>query len=252
MANITFSSAAEAAAAIELNGSEMGGRWLSVEMSAPKPPKKDFTSSGGSDKEPSTSCFIGNLSFQVTEEGVREAFGGTFFRHTPCCRGSLELIPLWICVCVVAECGQIISVRFATDRETGEMRGFGHIDFDSVEAATAAVALAGTDVCGRPIRVDFAAPRGEGGGGRGGGRGGFGDRGGRGGGFGGRGGGFGGRGGFGDRGGRGGGFGGRGGGRGGFGDRGGRGGGFGGRGGRGGFSDRKEGIKEFQGKKMAF
>lgn len=68
-----------------------------------------------------------------------------------------------------------MSVRFATDRETGDFRGFGHIDFENVEGATAAVALAGTEICGRPIRMDFAAPRGEGGGGgRGGGRGGFG------------------------------------------------------------------------------
>jgi nucleolin len=148
-----------------------------------------------------------------------------------------------------------VSVRFATDRETGEFRGFGHVEFEDVDAAKKAVAMSGTDVLGRAIRIDFAAPRappGEGGrgggfgGGRGGGRGG-GFGGGRGGGFGGgRGGGFGG----GRGGGRGGGFGGgRGGG--GFGGRGGGGRGGGGRGGRGGF-DRKEGIKPFEGTKMTF
>jgi nucleolin len=167
-------------------------------------------------------------------------------------------------------CGSITSVRIATDRETGNPRGFGHMEFETVEAATAAVALAGTNIAGRAIRVDFAGQRPAGGAGGGGGFGGGESR-------------------SpllpgeaarcrrrcagwqqvapalqrrtqlncssvvlalvlsaGRGGGRGGGFGGRGGGRGGFGDRGGRGGGFGGRGGgfggrgggRGGFGDR--------------
>ena len=161
-------------------------------------------------------------------------------------------------------CGEITSLRFATNRETGEFRGFGHVEFDSVESAQKAFELAGSDLGGRPVRLDFAANRDGGGGGRGGGfggrgggRGGFGGRGG--GGFGGRGGGFGGRGGgFGGRGGGRGGFGGRGGGRGGFGGRGGGRGGFGGRGGgRGGRGGgpgaaAKGAIQTFQGKKMTF
>ena len=64
-------------------------------------------------------------------------------------------------------------MRFATDRETGELRGFGHVEFTTLEASKKAIEKTGTDVCGRPIRVDYAAPRAEGGGG-GGGRGGFG------------------------------------------------------------------------------
>ena len=91
---------------------------------------------------------------------------------------------------------------------------FGHIEFESEEATEKAVALAGTRVDGREIRVDFSEDKRQSGGG---GRGGFGDR----------------RGGFGDRrGGRG--FGDRRGGR-GFGDR---------RGGRG-FGDRRGGSRGF-------
>jgi hypothetical protein len=71
----------------------------------------------------------------------------------------------------VADCGEIVHVRFATDRETGELRGFGHVEFTTLEASKKAIEMTGTDVCGRPIRVDYAAPRAEGGGG---GRGGFG------------------------------------------------------------------------------
>lgn len=55
------------------------------------------------------------------------------------------------------ECGDIKSVRFAEDRETGEFRGFGHVEFYDGSCVDAAMALANTDVMGRPIRVrDFS------------------------------------------------------------------------------------------------
>ena len=98
---------------------------------------------------------MGNLAWEIDEDSLRQAF---------------------------AECGEISSVRFATDRETGDFKGFGHVEFYESEATDKAVAMAGTNVCGRPIRVDFANDRKDrpsfGGGGRGGGRGGRGGRGG--------------------------------------------------------------------------
>lgn len=155
---------------------------------------------GDSSSPASDTLFVGNLSFDVGQETVSEAFG---------------------------EWGTILGVRLPTDRDTGEPKGFGYVTFASVDEAKAALEnMKGAEIAGRACRLDFSQPRPQNGesGGRGGG---FGGRGGGRGGFGGRGGG---RGGFSDRGGRGG----RG--RGGFGDRGGR----GGRGGttnRGGFGD---------------
>jgi nucleolin len=118
--------------------------------------------------------------------------------------------------------------RLTIHSETGNLKGFGYVSFNSIEEAKSVLnvkngAPIGTGRMSRSVRLDFSGPRPQrdGGGGGFGGRGGGGGFGGRGGGgFGGRGGGRGrGRGGFGDRGG------GRGGGRGGFGGRGGRGGG---------------------------
>jgi len=196
---VTFSDADGLKKALELSEQELAGRPVYINVNQPgktlAPPAA----------APSSTLFLGNLSFNATEDSISEAFG---------------------------ECGNVKSIRLITDRETGKFKGFGYIEFETEEAAKAAHELNGTEIDGRPVRIDFAQarpPREDGGrggfGGRGrGGRGGFGGRGGRGG-FGDRGG----RGGFGGRGGRGG-FGGRG-GRGGFGDRGGRGrGGFGGRG----------------------
>jgi nucleolin len=115
--------------------------------------------------------------------------------------------------------------------ESGQRKGFGYIQYASVEQAKAAVeAMSGAYVSGRAIRTDFSTPRDQSNGGGRGGRGGA--RGGRGG-----------RGGFNDRGGRG--------GRGGFNDRGGRGGRGGARGGRGGSTNRG-GFGDFQGKKVSF
>lgn len=54
------------------------------------------------------------------------------------------------------ECGDIKSVRFAEDRETGEFRGFGHVEFYDGEHVDAAMKLANSDVMGRPIRVSVA------------------------------------------------------------------------------------------------
>jgi nucleolin len=144
---------------------------------------------------PAETLFVGNLAFNVTEDDMYAHFEGA----THC--------------------------RVATDRESGEPRGFGHVTFGTVEEATNAMdTLAGSDLKGRSIRLDYAGPRTGGGGGGGGGRGG---------------------------GGGGGGF--RGGGRGGGGG-GGRGGGRGG-GGRGGSSRpaaSKGSIQEFSGTKIAF
>lgn len=140
----------------------MMGRWLKISISTSPANKRDTAprKQGLSDKpEGCTSVFVGNLSWQASEDDLRSCF---------------------------ESCGEVINCRIAMDQETGRSKGFGHVDFNETDATDAAVKLTGTDVAGRAIRVDFAgnrAPGGAGGGargGRGGGRGGFTPRGGRG------------------------------------------------------------------------
>src|SRR4051794_34134780 len=88
--------------------------------------------------------------------------------------------------------GEVVSVKIATDRETGRSRGFGFVEMGSQDAADAAIReLDGFQMGGRPLAVRVAeererpargpgGPRG-GGGGFGGPRGGGGGLGGRGG-----------------------------------------------------------------------
>ena len=209
---VEFTNAENGAKALEArNGYELDGRGLRVDFSAPRDSNAQTPQQRQNDRAakfgdvknpPAQTLFVGNISFEADESTLTEYF---------------------------QEHGSINSIRLPTDRETGAPKGFGYVEMGSIEEAQAAFeALQGADVAGRPIRLDYAAPRDNS---NGGGRGGFG----------------------GDRGGRGG----RGGGRGGFGDRGGRGGGRGGRGGaprgggRGG-SFNRGGFGDFSGKKVSF
>jgi nucleolin len=152
--------------ALELDGQIWPGteRWLKISEGYEKPA---FSSaSSGVKPEGCDTVFVGNLSWDADEQILTEVF---------------------------SQAGDVARVRMAQN-EDGSFKGFAHVQFYKTEDTDAAVALAGTEVNGRSIRVDFAPPReagggGRGGGGRGGGRGSPSSPGGRGGGRGGRGGG---------------------------------------------------------------
>jgi len=130
---VVFKEWAPAEAALGMNGETFPGseRWIKV-IKGEHGRRDNNQGEAKKNTEQASSIFIGNLSWTVTEDEVRATF---------------------------APCGEISGIRFATDRETGDFRGFGHVDFDSAEAAEAAVALAGTPVGGRPIRVDYSVPK---------------------------------------------------------------------------------------------
>jgi len=192
---VEFVNAVDAAKAHRAKqGAELDGRVMNVDFANARQSTGDRQdnrrkSYGDQTGEPTETLFLGNLSFDVTQDDVSEAF---------------------------APHGTVLGVRLPTDRETGAPKGFGYVTFASVEEATTALeAVQGGYIKSRAVRLDYSQPRPQNGDSPG--RGGFGGRGGRGG-FGGRG-----RGGRGDFGGRGGGRGGRGGrggstNRGGFGD----------------------------------
>ena len=91
----------------------------------------------------SSKLYVGNLSFDSTEDDLRELFG----RH-----------------------GTVDSVAVITDRETGRPRGFAFVEMSESSAAQDAIrALDGNDFAGRNIKVNEAQDRRDGGGGGGGG-----------------------------------------------------------------------------------
>jgi RNA recognition motif-containing protein len=92
--------------------------------------------------------YVGNLSYDVTEEDLRQAFGV----H-----------------------GEVQTVNIIKDQYSGQSKGFGFVEMPDAKAGQAGIdALHETELKGRRLNVNVAKPRterrdGGGGGGRGGG-----------------------------------------------------------------------------------
>ena len=87
------------------------------------------------------SIYVGNLSYQVAEENLKEVF---------------------------AEYGTVTKAQLPIDRETGRVRGFGFVEMSSdAEEEAAIAALDGSEWMGRSLKVNKAKPREDRGGGGG-------------------------------------------------------------------------------------
>ena len=90
-----------------------------------------------------TKLYVGNLSYDTTEEELRQMF---------------------------AQAGEVTSVALPTDRETGRPRGFGFVEMGSEEASRKAISMFdGQTLHDRQLKVNESRPREEGRGGGGGG-----------------------------------------------------------------------------------
>lgn len=79
------------------------------------------------------SIYVGNLSFQVTEEELNEAF---------------------------SEYGAVKRIQIPTDRDTGRVRGFAFVEMETdTEEEEAISALDGAEWMGRQMKVNKAKPR---------------------------------------------------------------------------------------------
>ncbi len=93
------------------------------------------------------SIFVGNLPFRAEREDVIQLF---------------------------APFGEVLNCSLPLERDTGRKRGFAFIEMaDEAIESTAIDGLQGTELMGRPLRINKAEPRGTGGSRRGG-RGGYG------------------------------------------------------------------------------
>ena len=86
--------------------------------------------------------YVGNLSYEVTEEDLKEAFEGF---------------------------GQIESVKIIKDNYSGRSKGFGFVEMaNNADAQSAIDGLNDKELKGRTLKVNKARPRTENHGGRGG------------------------------------------------------------------------------------
>jgi RNA recognition motif-containing protein len=78
------------------------------------------------------SIYVGNIAFSTSEDEIRNLF---------------------------SQYGEVTSVKFINDRETGRFRGFGFVEMDDSAAIEAVHALNGKEVGGRALKVNEAQER---------------------------------------------------------------------------------------------
>lgn len=80
------------------------------------------------------SIYVGNLPFSASDEDIRTLF---------------------------SQYGTVHGVKLVMDRDTGRPRGFGFVEMEASDAATAIERLNGTEFGGRTLRVNEARERTE-------------------------------------------------------------------------------------------
>lgn len=73
--------------------------------------------------------YVGNLSYQTTEDDLRQFFN---------------------------DCGPVETLKLIMDRETGRSKGFAFVTFETEDAAKAGIELSGTELDGRQLRISEA------------------------------------------------------------------------------------------------
>lgn len=139
---VTFDCTESATKALEKDGMDCAGRPIRLGYSRPRTRGK---SGGGGNNgkrfvekplserpDNCTTAFVGNVSFEIDDDTVYE---------------------------FAKDCGEIVSIRWLTDRETGDFKGCGFVEFAAPEGVDEFVKLRGQQVMGRPIRIDYSAPR---------------------------------------------------------------------------------------------
>jgi cold-inducible RNA-binding protein len=83
--------------------------------------------------------YVGNLPYNISDDQLRDMF---------------------------AKFGTPDSARVITDRDSGQSKGFGFVEFNDDQQAREALSLNGTEFGGRSLRVNEARPKAEGAGSR--------------------------------------------------------------------------------------
>ncbi|KAL8794112.1 MAG: hypothetical protein Q9195_003297 [Heterodermia aff. obscurata] len=117
-AYVDFSSQAALDHALSLSESLLTGRRVLIKDSKsfegrPAKPKEDqHTIASSATKPPSKRIFVGNLNFDATKEGIKEHF---------------------------SKCGEVLDVHIATFEDSGKCKGYGWVEFDTIDAGQAAI-----------------------------------------------------------------------------------------------------------------
>lgn len=110
-----------------------GNRFIRVEQCRldPKRKRKSEFLDEAKKEDGCLSAYIGNLSWDVTEDGIRD----------------------FLDVC------NITSIRLALNKRTGMFRGFAHIDFADDKSLEEAMKKNQVEFHGRPIKIAYAVSK---------------------------------------------------------------------------------------------
>ncbi|MCJ1280875.1 hypothetical protein MMC26_000192 [Xylographa opegraphella] len=128
---VEFTDSSSAAQAIEnLNQQVFEGRRMTVQYSIRRDGPRPRFGPRSTNNPPSKTLFIGNMSFEMSDKDLNDLF---------------------------RDIKNVIDVRVAIDRRTGQPRGFAHADFiDLASAEKAKQLLHAKEIYGRRLRVDFS------------------------------------------------------------------------------------------------
>jgi len=125
MAVIEFNTVTEAEAAVAKSGGDLGGRTVYCRLDVKK------SASPRAMKPKPDGCrklFCGNLSYHIDDDAIKDFF---------------------------STAGIISSVKWVTDRDSGDFKGCGFIEFESTDMVDKAITLQGSSLLGRPIKLDW-------------------------------------------------------------------------------------------------
>ena len=130
---VEFKTTEDAQTAVDnLNMQVFEGRNLVVQFHRAKFNSKTSAPEGGgfTANPPSRTLFIGNMSFEMSDKDLNDLF---------------------------RDIRNVMDVRVAIDRRTGQPRGFAHADFIDVASATRAKEILDEKVIyGRQLRIDYS------------------------------------------------------------------------------------------------
>lgn len=128
---VEFADVDSASKAIEqLNQQIFQGRRMAVQYHVRRQGPRAQMDKPYEPSPPSKTLFIGNMSFQMTDKDLNDLF---------------------------KDIKNVLDVRVAIDRRSGQPRGFSHADFIDVESAQKAKqVLENKEIFGRRLRVDFS------------------------------------------------------------------------------------------------
>ncbi|OMO58898.1 hypothetical protein CCACVL1_25275 [Corchorus capsularis] len=132
IAIISFENEAAAKEALALDRADMGGMQLTIQPYKSTRANKKVAGFAPKMVEGYNRIYVGNLSWDITEDDLKKFF---------------------------SDCN-VSSIRFGKDKETGEFRGYAHVDFSDSVSVAMALKLDQDIVCGRPIKISCAVPKG--------------------------------------------------------------------------------------------